>query len=340
MILHRRTLLAAAPTLVAIPAWAAERAPTHPVQRHAAPKPTDGSFEAYVAGVKEEAIRHGMSPATLERAFANVRMNQRVIDLDRHQPEFTMTWETYHTRIVLESRVAEGRKLYARHRDLLAAVSSRYGVSPGVLMGIWAIESNYGASTGGFNVIEAVATLAWEGRRAAFFRSELMDALRILDHGDITPERMTGSYAGAMGQTQFMPDSFLKYAVDWHGTGRRDIWGDLGCVFASTANYLAREGWQSDRSWGDQVAAPAGLSPYDVGREHLLPIEEWVRRGVRRTDNAPLRAGAGTAALVLPGGAGDDAFLVYHPNFRAIRRYNPSDFYCISVGLLGDRITA
>ncbi len=270
MFLHRRTLLAAAPSLAATSALAAERTTSRPVERHAAPKaaPSAGSFDAYVVGVKEEAVRRGMSAATLDRAFANVRMNQKVIDLDQHQPEFTTTWEVYRNRIVSEARVTKGRELYARHRDLLAAVSARYGVSPGVLMGIWAIESNYGASTGGFNVIEAVATLAWEGRRAAFFRSELMDALRILDHGDITPERMTGSYAGAMGQTQFMPDSFLRYAVDYSGNGRRDIWGDLGDVFGSTANYLSREGWRPGFGWGEEVVLPAGFDTATAGREN------------------------------------------------------------------------
>jgi len=322
----RRSLLAAA---ILPAATALHRPAASPV-----------SFSAFLSGVRAEARSHGIAQHTLDQALTGLQPNPKVIELDRSQPEFTLTWQQYRARIVSDARIARGRQFYSQSRPLLAQVSQRYGVPASVIMGIWGLESNFGQSTGGFNVIDALATLSWEGRRAAFFRSELMDALRILDHGDIAAAQMTGSYAGAMGQTQFMPDSFLKYAVDWRGTGRRDIWGDLGCVFASTANYLAREGWQSDRSWGDQVAAPAGLSPYDVGREHLLPIEEWVRRGVRRTDNAPLRAGAGTAALVLPGGAGDDAFLVYHPNFRAIRRYNPSDFYCISVGLLGDRITA
>ncbi len=336
MQLHRRALLAAAPTLIA------ERTVSRPVQHHAAPKPppSDGSFKAYVAGVKDEAARHGMSRATLDRAFANVRMNQKVIDLDRHQPEFTMTWEVYRTRIVSEARVAKGRELYARHRELLGAVAARYGVSPGVLMGIWAIESNYGASTGGFNVIEAVATLAWEGRRAAFFRSELMDALRILDHGDITPERMTGSYAGAMGQTQFMPDSFLRYAVDYSGNGKRDIWGDLGDVFGSTANYLAREGWKPGFGWGEEVVLPAGFDSTTAGRENRRPLSEWLRAGVHGLNGRMGAPPETMAAVILPAGSGGPGYFAFHPNFQAIRRYNPSDFYCVSVGMLGDAVTA
>ena len=269
--------------------------------------------------------------------LAGLKPNQRVIELDRKQPEFTWTWEQYRSRIVSDTRIAKGRQLFGDHRELLLAVQGRYGVPAGIIMGIWGLESNYGASTGGFNVIEALATLAWEGRRAAFFRSELMDALRILASGDITPERMTGSYAGAMGQTQFMPDSFLKYAVDYSGTGRRDIWGDLGCVFASTANYLAREGWQAGLPWGEQVHLPPGFDASQSGRDHRRPMAEWLRLGVQRTGGAPVPEGASTAVL-LPGGAGSEAFFAYYPSFLAIRRYNPSDFYCISVGLIGDAV--
>lgn len=296
------------------------------------------SFASFVAGVRRDARRVGIPEATLNRAFAGVGVNQRVIELDRRQPEFTATWDWYRTRIVSEARIAKGREMMARHRDLLARVEARYGVPAGIVVGIWGLESNFGQSTGGFNVIEALATLAWEGRRAAFFRSELMDALRILASGDIAPAQMTGSYAGAMGQTQFMPDSFLKYAVDFSGTGRRDIWGDLGCVFASTANYLAREGWQRGLPWGEAARLPAGFEAALAGREHRRPLGEWQRMGVLRTGGAVLADGT-PAAVILPGGAAGPAYLAYHPNFLAIRRYNPSDFYCISVGLLSDAVT-
>jgi len=297
------------------------------------------SFAAFVAGVRRDAMRVGISAATLDRAFAGVHANQRVIDLDRHQPEFTLTWEQYRSRIVSDARVAQGRAMLARNRPLLDRVAARYGVPPGIIMGIWGLESNYGEATGGFNVIEALATLSWEGRRAAFFRSELMDALRILQSGDITAAQMTGSYAGAMGQTQFMPDSFLKYAVDYSGTGRRDIWNDLGCVFASTANYLAREGWQAGLPWGEIARLPAGFDPSLSGRDNRRPLGDWTRLGVARLGGSPVPAATATA-LLLPGGAGSEAFLAYYPNFLAIRRYNPSDFYCISVGLIGDLVGA
>jgi len=319
--LARRSLLAAAAVAAARPAAAA----------------TD-NFAAFLAGVKAEARRAGIRPATLDRAFAGVRLNQKVIELDRHQPEFTLTWEQYRDRVVTDARIARGRELYGRHRTLLSAVTNRFGVAAGVIMGIWGLESDYGQSTGGFNVIEALATLTWDGRRGSFFRSELMDALRILDHGDISPTQMTGSYAGAMGQPQFMPDSFLSYAVDFSGTGRRDIWNDYGDIFASVANYLAKSGWSDRVPWGVPARVPAGFDATLAGRDNRRPVAAWEGMGVRPLAAAlPLDA---TAALILPAGPGGDAYLACHPNFLAIRRYNPSDFYCLSVGLIGDRVTA
>lgn len=322
--LNRRTLLAAGLATAPLPTANA-----------AAP----GDFTAFVTGMKREARAAGIPAAVLDRAFAGVRANPRVIELDRHQPEFTLTWDQYRSRIVSDARIARGRQLLAQHRPLLDRVRARYGVPPGIIVGIWGLESNFGQSTGGFNVIEALATLAWDGRRAKFFRSELMDALRILQSGDITPEQMTGSYAGAMGQTQFMPDSFLKYAVDFSGTGRRDIWHDLGCVFGSTANYLAREGWQQGLPWGEIARLPTNFDASLAGHDKHRTLAEWRRLGVGRTGGLPLPPTT-QAAVLLPGGAGGEAFLAYHPSFRAIYRYNPSDFYCISVGLIGDLVTA
>ncbi len=320
----RRTLVTAAPfTVLAAPH---ARAGTE-------------SFPDFLAGVRRDAHKIGISDAVLDQALNGIHANQRVIDLDHHQLEFTLTWAQYRARIVSDARIARGHAAYLAHRELLERVAAQYGVPAGIILGIWGLESDYGAATGGFNVIEALATLSWEGRRAAFFRSELMDALRILQSGDIAAAKMTGSYAGAMGQTQFMPDSFLKYAVDYSGTGRRDIWGDFGCVFASTANYLAREGWQRGIPWGEPAVLPAGFDASQAGRDHRRPLSEWQRIGVAPAGRVPVPP-ATPAAVILPDGGGGEAFLAYHPNFLAIRRYNPSDFYCISVGLLGDRVTA
>jgi membrane-bound lytic murein transglycosylase B len=325
--LTRRNLLAAAPMVAAVPALAAPP-----------PAQSGDGFASLVAGLKADARRAGISEATLNRAFASVRPNAKVIELDQHQPEFTLTWEQYRSRIVSDVRIARGRDLYAQHRALLGAVFTRYRVPPGVIMGIWGLESNYGQSSGGFNVIEALATLAWEGRRSAFFRSELMDALRILERGDIAPEQMMGSYAGAMGQPQFMPDSFLKFAVDFNGNGRRDIWNDPADIFASVANYLAKSGWSDRLPWGIPARLPPSFDASQAGRENRRPMAEWARLGVHPY-GVPIPPDTSTAIL-LPGGPGGEAFIACLPNFQAIRRYNPSDFYCISVGLIGDQVTA
>jgi membrane-bound lytic murein transglycosylase B len=186
-------------------------------------------------------------------------------------------------------------------------------------------------------VVEALATLAWEGRRSSFFRPELIAALRILDHGDVTPARMTGSYAGAMGQPQFMPTSYLRYAVDFEGNGRRDIWTSKPDVLGSIANYLANSGWRGGEPWGEPVTLPSNFDTASVGREYRRPVGEWLRLGVRAANGAALARRDMQAAVLLPDGASGDAFLVY-ANFGAIRRYNPSDFYALAVGLLGDSV--
>jgi membrane-bound lytic murein transglycosylase B len=222
---------------------------------------------------------------------------------------------------------------------VVQAVQDRYGVGTGVTVGIWGLESSFGQKTGDYSVIQALATLAWQTKRGPFFRSELIAALHILDAGDISLGRMTGSYAGAMGQPQFMPTSYLRYAVDFEGNGRRDIWGSTADTLASIANYLARSGWRPGQSWGEQVSVPGSVDPGIAGRDNRRPLSEWVRMGVRRFDGGALPQTDQAAALLLPDGAAGEAFLVY-PNFTAIRRYNPSDYYAIAVGLIGDAVTA
>jgi membrane-bound lytic murein transglycosylase B len=263
-----------------------------------------GSFETFLVGLRAEARRGGISPATLDRAFAGLQPNQKVLDRDRHQPEFTMTWAQYRAMLVTDQRIANGRAAYQQNRAIFTRVQGVYGVEPGVILGIWGLESGFGAGMGDFHVVEALATLAWEGRRTSFFRGELMAALHILDNGDVTATHMLGSYAGAMGQPQFMPSSYLRYAVDFEGTGRRDIWSSKPDVLASIANYLKQSGWRSGEPWGEQVpASHQGMA----GR------------------------------LVQPDGTGGDSFVVFG-NFNAIRRYNPSDYYALAVGLLGDAV--
>lgn len=297
------------------------------------------SFDAFLGSMRAEARRAGISAATLDRAFAGLAPNQKVIDLDRHQPEFTMTWQRYKSLVISDQRIANGRAAYQKNRALLRRIDDVYGVSPGVIMGIWGLESSFGTETGGFHVVQALATLAWEGRRAAFFRTELLAALRILEHGDVVPRRMTGSYAGAMGQPQFMPTAYLRYAVDFEGNGKRDIWTSVPDTLASIAHYLADSGWRPGGSWGQPVTLPSRFDTTDAGRGKRQPVAAWARRGVGSADGRALAPPETPAALVLPGGPTDEAYLVYG-NFTAVYRYNPSDFYVIAVGLIGDGITA
>ncbi len=304
----------------------------------AAPARAQGDFGAFLAGVRADAIRAGVSPRTAERALAGVHPNAHVLELDQHQPESQLTWAQFRAKIVTDKRVAEGRDQARANAAVLRAVEDRYGVARSVMLGIWGLESNFGATGGNYSVVEALATLAYDGRRSSFFRAELIAALKILDAGDISPERMVGSYAGAMGQPQFMPSSYLRLAVDFDGDGRRDIWGSKADSLASIANYLEKSGWRRGESWGEEVRVPGNFDPSGAGRERMRALADWSRAGVRRVDGSPLR-GDGQAGLLMPDGAGGDAFVVY-PNFSAVRKYNASDYYVLSVGLIGDRVTA
>ncbi len=295
------------------------------------------SFSEFLAGVRAEGRRAGIREATLDAAFAGIGPNQKVIDADRKQPEFTMTWARYQSFTMSDKRIARGREAFATNRELFRRVADRYGVDPVPVAGIWGLESNFGTDTGSYNVVEALATLAWEGRRAAFFRSQLICALRILDHGDVLPGRMLGSYAGAMGQPQFMPDSYLRYAVDFDGHGKRDIWTSPADVLGSIANYLHMSGWRTNEPWGQPVSAPPGLDA-SGGRELRRSLGEWERLGVRRADGRGFGRTDPVGAVIMPDGQAGPAFMVY-ANFTAIRRYNPSDFYALAVGLLGDAVT-
>jgi len=296
------------------------------------------SFSEFLLGVRAEAVRRGISAATIDVALHGIGPDPKVLERDRHQPEFTLTWAQYRALLITENRIVAGRAAVARNRALLASVQERFDVSPGVITGIWGLESSYGTQLGDFRVVDALATLAWNGRRPSYFRPELIDALRILDNGDITPPRMTGSYAGAMGQPQFMPSSFLRYAVDFDGDGRRNIWTSIPDVLGSIANYLARSGWRGLATWGQPVILPARFDTASAGRATRRPLGEWAREGVRPLGGAWREAATTPTSVLIPDGPTGDAFVVY-PHFLAIRRYNPSDFYALVVGLLGDRVT-
>jgi membrane-bound lytic murein transglycosylase B len=317
----RRILLAALAAMPAAPALAQGRP----------------DFAAFLAGLRAEALRAGISPGTVASAFAGVQANPKVLQLEQNQPEFTLTWAQYRARVVTDARIAQGRQLFAQQQDLLTQVDARFRVTTGVMMGIWGIESSYGAIQGNYNLVEALSTLAWASHRSAYFRGELLGALRILDHGDITPQGMTSGWAGAMGQPQFMPSSYLQYAVDFDGDGRRDIWHSTPDVLGSIANYLAHSGWRYGEPWGQAVRIPAGFDAALAGRDNHRTLAQWMQLGVVRIDGTPFSRGDVSGALVLPDGPGGEAFMTY-ANFHAIRRYNPSDFYALAVGLIGDGV--
>lgn len=293
------------------------------------------AFEEWLAVLETEARARGISEATLDAAFAGVEPVARIIELDRTQPEGRLTAAEYLERVVPQARISAARERLATHRDLLEAVGRRYRVQPRFIVALWGLETDFGRYTGGFGVIEALATLAYDGRRSAFFRSELLDALRILDQGHVGVEAMKGSWAGAMGQSQFMPSSFLAYAVDHDGDGRRDIWTSLADVFASIANYLALAGWKDDQTWGRPVRLPAAFDGEFIGLEVVKPIGAWQALGVRRHDGSDLPTRQLPASIVRPDGPDSQAYMVYD-NFRTTLEWNRSTYFALAVGHLAD----
>ena len=292
-------------------------------------------FARWVAGYRTTARAAGIDEATLRVAFDQVQYLPRVIELDRAQPEFTRTVWDYLDGAVTPQRIATGQDKLAQLRAEADAAAARYGVPPSIVVAIWGVESNFGGNYGSIPTIDALATLGFEGRREDWARGQLLAALKILQSGDIDRAHMIGSWAGAMGQTQFLPSVFLASAVDADGDGRRDIWGSMADVMASTANFLARSGWQAGQPWGVEVRLPPG---FDVGRTDAdrQTSAQWAVEGVRSIDGAPLPAFA-DGSILLPAGARGPAFLV-GPNFRAILRYNNSNSYALAVGLLAQRL--
>ncbi|MFG6159328.1 lytic murein transglycosylase [Halomonas sp. 1390] len=294
------------------------------------------NFQDWLSRFRREARAEGISEATLARALEGLRYRPRVIELDRSQPEFVRPIWQYLDSAVSSTRVSTGRARLDEHRATAREMERRYGVPAEVIVAIWGIESNYGGNFGDFSTLEALATLAYDGRRRDFARSELLAALRILEAGDISPERMIGSWAGAMGHTQFIPSSFVAYAVDGDGDGRRDVWGSIPDVMASTAHYLDRAGWQAGESWGVEVRLPEGFDYARTELDHRLSSAEWAEQGVRTLDGAPL-PDVGAASVIVPAGAEGPAFLVGR-NFRAILRYNNATSYALAVSALSDEI--
>lgn len=294
------------------------------------------NFQSWVSGFRRRAEARGVSGDVLATAFDTAEFQPRIIELDNRQPEFTRAIWRYLDSAVSSARVRQGRDKLATFDDISRSVASRYGVSRYIIGAIWGVESNYGRNFGSYEVIDALATLGYDGRRSEFAEEQLFAALDILANGDIARDRMRGSWAGAMGHTQFLPTSFLAYAVDDDGDGRRDIWGSIPDVMASTANYLAENGWQRGSPWGREVVLSDGFD-YALARPDVRrSTAAWQQQGVRAVDSRGLPA-YDSAAIIAPAGAHGPAFIV-GPNFRVIRRYNNATSYALAVGLLADRL--
>jgi len=298
----------------------------------------DMPFDAWLRGFRDEAAQKGLKRTTLDQALTGIAPLPRILELDRAQPEVRLTFEQYFARVVNRVRIETGRTRLAENAELLKRVVQRYPVQPRFIVALWAVETDFGRLTGGFNVFAALATLAYDGRRSAFFREELLNALRIADKGAMNVADMRGSWAGAMGQSQFMPSSYLAYAVDFDGDGRADIWNSRPDVFGSIANYLVRVGWKDSETWGRQAQLPAGFARTLIDHNNVWkPLAEWQALGVRQADGRDLPPRELSAAIAQPDGEGARAFLVY-PNFRVIMRWNRSVNFAASVGMLADAI--
>ncbi|MBF3325719.1 lytic murein transglycosylase, partial [Pseudomonas aeruginosa] len=295
------------------------------------------SFEQWRDAFRQQALAGGIDAQTFDRAFAGVQPDPAVVEADRSQPEFTRPVWKYLEGALDPLRVRQGQARLAQHARILGEVDARYAVDADAVVAIWGMESNYGSHMGNKNVIRSLATLAYEGRRPEFAHAQLLAALKILQHGDVPASFMIGSWAGAMGQTQFIPTTYNQYAVDFDGDGKRDIWGSPGDALASTANYLKASGWIAGQPWGFEVRLPAGFD-YSLAELTIRkPLGEWQGMGVQGVNGGPLPSGLSgeQASLLLPAGHRGPAFLVLH-NFRAILKYNNSSAYALAVGLLAD----
>jgi peptidoglycan lytic transglycosylase B len=294
-------------------------------------------FASWLQELRAEALTLGIRPRTLDTALTGLRPLPRVLELDRKQPEDTLTYAQYLERTLPASRVQKGLRLLNEHRALLQEIGTKYGVPPGVIVALWGMETDFGRATGNFSVLASLATLAYDGRRSALFRRELLEALKIVDAGHVRPEAMTGSWAGAMGQNQFMPSSFMQYAVDYDGDGRRDIWTTVADVFASTANYLASSGWHTREPWGHRVVLPTAFDVATNAGQPGKTLVDWQALGVRRADGGAFPAEIASASLVLPSGAASPAFLVY-PNYQVFLKWNRSQYFALTVGQFADQL--
>ncbi|MEX2311034.1 MAG: lytic murein transglycosylase, partial [Rhodospirillales bacterium] len=293
------------------------------------------SFEDWLKAFRLEASGAGIAESALNQALGSVAPIPRVLELDRKQPEFMLTLWRYLEIYVPDTRIEKGKELLRTHATLLAEIEKKYGVPPRFLVAFWGVETDYGRNFGAFHMLSAVATLAYDARRADFFKSQFLSAVKLVARGDV-PVDTKSSWAGAMGNMQFIPTTFEGYAIDYDGDGRRDLWNSLPDVFASASNYLKNVGWNPDYTWGREVVLPGNFDLSLTGLQEKKKLGEWQKLGVRKTGGGNLAGEDIEASLLLPAGAAGPAFLVYS-NFRTIMRWNSSQLYAIAVGHLADR---
>jgi|CXWL01.1.fsa_nt_gi membrane-bound lytic murein transglycosylase B len=295
-------------------------------------------FSECISRIESQARTKGISDKTVNQVLKKTKHMQRVIDLDRRQPEFTQTFADYFNTRINDIRIKRGQELLVKHRALLNQLQQETGVPAQYLVSFWGLETNYGGYFGDWSIPDSLATLACDPRRSNFFTQELLNAMHILDVGDISPERMIGSWAGAMGHMQFMPSTFLRYAKDVDGDGRRDLWSSIPDAMGSAANFLQQLGWIPGLKWGQEVKLPPFFDYSLAGRDQMLSMTDWTKLGVTTATGATLAPTEHMAALLVPAGHQGPAFLVTQ-NFHVIMRWNRSEFYALSVGHLADRIT-
>nr|WP_295887678.1 lytic murein transglycosylase [uncultured Devosia sp.] len=291
----------------------------------------------FVRGLWPQAEARGVSRAAFEAAFSGYSYIPKVMELTRKQPEFSQTVQQYIDKRVTAAQAQKGQAMRAEWSQTLTGSQQRWGVQPEFVLAIWGMETNFGGFMGGENTIHALATLTEGGYRPDFFREELLTALRIVSDGHVSAGNMTGSWAGAMGHTQFMPSSFMRYAVDYNGDGRKDIWNSVQDALGSTANYLNSFGWRPGETWGYEIKLPSGFNFAAARQLERAPLSQWQAMGIQRVSGKPFPRPGDVARLYTPAGANGPAFLLL-PNFEVIKRYNNSDSYALAVGHLADRI--
>ncbi len=297
----------------------------------------DQGFAAWLAGFAQEARQAGISPQTLARTLPYLTFDENVIELDRKQPESRLTFDAYVKGVVSTVRVGEGRKMAEEYDSTLREIAARTGVPPSVIVALWAVESNFGENPGTYRILDSLASLAYEGRRAAFFKKELIEALKVVDEEGLEIDALQGSWAGAMGQCQFMPSTYRRYAVDFDENGKRDIWDSEVDVLASIANYIKAEGWTPGLPWGREVHLTRPVPADLIGAETVRDVGFWKQSGVRLLSGGAVPEEGVEASLIRPDGPGGRAFLIYD-NFRALMRWNRSTYFAASVGMLADAI--